>query len=441
MCCITGFIAMVALATAASVADAGENPVLTGKKLGTIFNNDINNIIYALASDTETGPADYRRVIDALLDLQPGVLAQNVGLPDPVIYRSEVATPYPRHLVEISAEVWPGRTDTAQVAYYNRLIEAGTDPLAITVDACRERGVPLVASYRMNAEDWYQHTWRLSDFGRAHPKCRIPGRGCLDPARPEVFEHRMAIFREVVEKYDIAGVEFDFRRWYHMVSNPTENHVVLTRMVRQTRAMLDEVSAKKNKPRMLLGVRVGPSLDSDPSPYLFPGIAYAEKPTNASCRELGLDLRTWVKEGLVDYVCPSLFLATLPGLPLTGEFAELAQGTDVGIYPCLFPKAAWMHEVLGFERPVSLKGDDKALAQYKYDLCTTALQAYRDGADGISSFNWWPHLRNAGVPHPWTEDQCGDGAEAVQTYVYPLLGDPKALSAYLRKPWAVNPGQ
>ena len=46
----------------------------------------------------------------------------------------------------------------------------------------------------------------------------------------------------------------------------------------------------------ILGARVGPSLDAEPSPYLFPGIFYPSKPVNASCRELGLDVRTTLQE-------------------------------------------------------------------------------------------------------------------------------------------------
>ena len=46
----------------------------------------------------------------------------------------------------------------------------------------------------MNGEDFYEYML-LSDFERAHPEWRIPGAGCLDPAVPEVYAHRMKIFR------------------------------------------------------------------------------------------------------------------------------------------------------------------------------------------------------------------------------------------------------
>jgi sialidase-1 len=420
---------------------------LCGKSLGTVFNADDSNVAAALGAEGGN-PVEYLRIYHALLDLKPGLLAQCVGFPDPVVYPSAIATSMDKHLAEVAEMlvadgIWEQHRRDEDAAGMRQLLAAGTDPLKLAVEACRARGVPVVASYRMNAEDFYQHSWRLSDFGRAHPDFRISGAGCLDPAIPEVYEQRMAIFREVAETYDIDGIEFDFRRWYHMVSNPLENHTVLTRLVHETRAMLDEVAARKGRSRMLLGVRVGPSLDSDPSPFLFPGIEYPRKPVNASCRELGLDVKTWISAESVDYVCPALFLGTLPGMPLTREFVDLAAGTSVGIYPFLCGKSAWMHFTLFDDlRPVQRTDDDTALAQYKHDLCTTALAMYEDGADGINTFNWWSHLMDAGVAsEQGITNWGGEGALAIQSYVYPILGEPQALRHYLAQPWAVPPGK
>ena len=415
---------------------------MEGKRLGTIFNSDINNILVACGGEATT-PESYQRAVYAILNMRPGVVAQNVGMPDPVIYRTEVATTWDKYHKQVTELVWPEtKPEVAgqQSAAMRRLLEAGTDPLTLTIEACRQRGTPIVASYRMNAEDFYHGTTLMSDFERAHPEWKIPGADCLDPAVPEVYAHRMDIFREVAERYDIDGIEFDFRRWYHMVSNPLKNHGVLTKMVRETREMLDQVARRKGRAKMLLGARVGPSLDSEPDPFMFPGIYYDQKPTNASCRELGLDVRTWLAEGLVDYICPSLFLASLPGMPLTAELAALAEGTEIGVYPTLWPLAAWEHGI--HEMYITLEPKDrKALALYKDLLCTTALQMYEDGADGISTFNWYSHLHEAYPSLPWPEEpgSSGPGPSLVQTYIYPLLKSRAEIRGYRSQPWAAPP--
>ena len=209
------------------------------RRLGTIFNNDINNIILGMGT---TGTVDtYRQALDAILAAQPGVFAQNVGLPEALLYPTDVDNMLDKHLVEVAKQAWPGRKQAvanaeAQAAFLDQVRAAGTDLLTVTIEACRQRSVPVVADYRMNAEDWYGHTYRLSDFGRAHPEWRIPldpeaqpssadapperWAGCLDPAIPAVFAHRLAIFTEVADRYDIDGIEFDFRRWYRMISEP-----------------------------------------------------------------------------------------------------------------------------------------------------------------------------------------------------------------------------
>ncbi len=432
MTLLTASIVCTALLIAAGASLAQPaNPIeagrFSGKKLGTVFNNDDSNVAWALDEKTATID-DYVKVVNALLDMKPGVLAQCVGYPDPVMYPSKVATRFTKY---ISGEHW--------LDALKRIEGQGGDVFAATIEAAHKRGIPVVVSYRMNAEDFYANSSKISDFGLAHPDWMIPGTPVTDPAIPGVYQHRMEIFAEVARNYDIDGLEFDFRRWYHMVSDPLKNHVVLTQMLRDTRKMLSEVAKAKHRKRLILGVRVGPSLDSEPSPFLFPGIYYDDKPTNASCKELGLDVKTWIKEGLVDYMCPSLFVDFFPGLPLTDEFAKLARGTKTGIYPTIFPNAAWMFGV--GQRTVTLEDKDrKALALYKHDLCATVLEAYADGADGISTFNWSSHMRNAGGKYLYEGfPTSGAGAEAVQTYIYPILGNRKAVEKYMREPWATPP--
>ena len=401
------------------VGTRGASAELPGNRhFGSILNNDATNIMYAGTGENMT-PDEYRKGVGHLLDAKPGVLAQSIGQPDPVFYRSKVATRWDKYW---GAEMGVHLTNRAAPAI-RALAAQDTDPLALTVEVCRQRGVPIVASFRMNAEDMAVRSLHIYDFGRQNMDLRIEGRNCLDPAHPKVYEHRMKIFAEVVENYDIDGLEFDYKRWYFMISNPRENHVILTRMVRETRQMLDEAAKRKGRKRLLLGVRVEPMVAGQLNRADFPGAL--GPPYNRSCEASGLDIRTWIDEGLVDYVCPSHFWPKWPGLPRTAEFVELAKGKNVGIYPTVWPQPAWFKEK---DPPIELD-DEARIKRYKNDLCDLALTCYRDGADGISTYNWLPHHQR-GMQHEPMRPYWGDGDKGLQMQIHSLLSDRAALEAY-----------
>lgn len=397
------------------------------RAFGTIFNNDTNNVLYALdeGEPAETIIATYRSAIRQIAEARPGIMAQNVGNPDPVIYRSQEATAWSKYIKGHESIIM------------NKMLDAGTDPFQVTIDVCKEMGIPVVASYRMNAEDFYEQGLEIQDFGRKHKHLAIPGAFCLDPAHPIVYQHRMAIFREVVEKYDIDGIEFDFRRWTHMISDPLNNHPILTRMVRETRQMLDEVAKRKGKKRMILGARIGPSIDTPQEKANYAGLSAKGRKVDPSCRELGLDVRTWVNEQLVDYLSPSLFWPDWPGLPLTPEFAELVKGKNIGIYPTIFPRPNWLNDSGEFVNrgPIEPWTTD-TLKEYKGGFCNLGLRCYDEGADGVSMYNWYFHLHLSRVPRQWQAYYgYGMGGSAIQKHALSVLGSPAAIRDYQKQPW------
>jgi len=390
------------------------------KNLGSILNNDIDNILYAITSGP-TAAEEYRQAVGHLLDTQPGVLAQNVGMPDPVLYPSQVATGWQEYHTQVTLQVWPdqGPNEAAhEEMVAKQILAAGTDPLTITIEACRQRQIPVLASYRMNAEDFYQGQLELYDFGRRNRHLAIPGRHCLNPAHPEVYEHRMEIFEEVAREYDIDGIEFDFRRWTSMISDPLRNHPILTRMVRQTRDMLDAVARTRGRERLILGARVGPTIAGEPLGE-----------NEMSCRDLGLDVATWVREGLVDYLCPCYFWGHNPGDdPHTAEFAELASAAGVGIYPTVFPYSRWQAENPD-ETSIDLDRPD-LMRRFRDDVVKAALKCYDEGADGVSSYNWVPH-HQPGMTARNIRSGWGLGSARLQMHIHTMLKDEARLRGYL----------
>ena len=157
----------------------------------------------------------------------------------------------------------------------------------------------------------------------------------------------------------------------------------------------------------MLGARVGYSLDGPQAGG-----------SDFSCQDLGLDVKTWIAKGLVDYLCPSYFWPRLPGMPKTAEFVALAKHSRTGIYPTVFPLAKWQEDP---KRTLILDSDKAAMKQLCEDICHAALQGYADGAAGISTFNWVHHMQPGMVKIP-SRDEWGLGSKKVQMFVHPKLG-------------------
>jgi hypothetical protein len=410
------------------------------RSFGSIIHNDGSNLYYGNAGDGCTA-TEYKDAIRTMLEMmRPGMLAQGIAHPDPVLYRTDVATYWSKHLVEVCEAlgdfVRVGEAEKIS-AMLDGFLAEGTDILRMTVDVCHEMGIATVPSYRMAAEDFYHMQGAMSDFNREHPHLRMPGRQVLDPVHVEVYMHLLDIFREMLANYEVDGIELNFRRMGIMISRPLENHPVLTRLVHDVRRLLDDAAERRDCDRLVLGVRVSPMLEG---PYVtkeFPGSHYHQN-ENPSCRDCGLDVPAWVRSGEIDYVAPMLFNTFLPGLPKTREFVELTNGTKVAVYPTLFSTPMWLYPAHGnhvppggkHEPPIGVD-DNERQVRYKNELCDCALKLYEDGADGIGTFNWMGHHQKGVVKDPDRLGRTvGPGGKKVMMRVCSMLGSRTALQEY-----------
>src|SRR5439155_9682006 len=134
------------------------------------------------------------------------------------------------------------------------------------------------------------------------------------------------------------------------------------------------VGRRQGRKRLRLGARVRYSLEGP----------QAGK-SDFSCKDLGLDVKTWIEKGLVDYICHSYFWPRLPGMPKTAEFVALAKDSKTGIYPTVFPYAKWQEDP---KTTLIAETNKVAMRQLRDEICNAGLQGYADGADGLSTFNW-----------------------------------------------------
>jgi len=201
------------------------------------------------------------------------------------------------------------------------LIDAGADPLHVAAERGHELGLKVYGRLEMNAEyapddpnNWMGVAFTGS-FNKQHPEYRIPGTPFLDFAHKEVRAFKLAIFREVVDA-GMDGVYMDFIRKPPYFATPDCN--TMTQFIRDCRSMLDEIGAARGE-HLDIMVRV-------------PFVGYIE---------LGIDWKTWMREGLVDIVVPS-FTRVGPGqqgyqffVPVD-EFVRLGEATGTKVYACIW---------------------------------------------------------------------------------------------------------
>lgn len=151
------------------------------------------------------------------------------------------------------------------------LIQSGHDPLKLVTEAGHDAGMDVYATIRMNDVHSAVPKLRdcLADFKKEHPQFLLgdpDGQGklkrlALNYAYAPVRQHRLAIISELIEKFDIDGIEFDFMRFpfYFPYDSAHAYRHTMTAFIRQARARIDELTADRDRP-FYLGVRVPDTL-------------------------------------------------------------------------------------------------------------------------------------------------------------------------------------
>ena len=212
--------------------------------------------------------------------------------------------------------------------------EAGIDPEEVKIAEARRIGVDFW--FRLAMNDW--HHWGASneetnlwsaDFFVEHPEYLIGEEGAhgwpenlwkvlryfQDFAHEEVRRLRHDLAVEACERYDLDGFLFDFMRCpgYFKKGEEEAGAVLMSDLVRETRSAFERIERDRGRPL---------------------GFAVRVPNTIAGSEGLGLDVRNWVKEGLVDLVVPSCFFGQDTEEDIT-EWVDLVGDTDVLLYPAI----------------------------------------------------------------------------------------------------------
>ncbi|MSP11688.1 MAG: hypothetical protein EXR62_01890 [Chloroflexi bacterium] len=262
------------------------------------------------------------------------------------------------------------------------LLDAGVQPLAVLIEESHRRGMEFIAGFRIN--DNHAHVSIKQGVGAGgsfivnNPQWAVaeepPGdfyklSSPLDFSFPEVREFILSVMTEVVQRFDVDGIEMCFRdHYYFPVDKGRERQPLLTDMVTKIRAMLDAEGRRKGK-RLQLGARVFSTLEE--------------------CQDLGLDVPTWIRTELLDYVCPSDVMYADFNAPYN-EFAALTRVSNCMLYPAIMPWSSWRARKRMGHAPMT-QDNRRALAQNFYGA----------GADGVSIYNHFEVLRFGAISPPF----------------------------------------
>ena len=232
------------------------------------------------------------------------------------------------------------------------LIDQGLDPLQVLIDRAHEKGLEFWADLR------------LATYGGIDARLEIKNGGRYFAER-EVRDHLAGIAQELVCNYASDGLELDFaiangsRASYLRPEDVEEYTPVMTEWVA---GLADEVRSRDGGGTV--GARVYPVEE-------------------LNLRQ-GLDVRTWLAKGIVDFVVPMIYEYNRldPNMPIDW-LIEAAHEHDVSVYGMLQPTVPIQE--------TSLSSDNRVYATIE-QLRAAAASFWTRGVDGLYTwFMRWPH--------------------------------------------------
>lgn len=196
------------------------------------------------------------------------------------------------------------------------LEKEGTDLISASLNRAKQNEMEAFITYRMNDLHFNDTTTHCpivyTDFWYSHPEFWLNDSTigwnaprALDFAHKEVRERKLAIISEQLDKYDmIDGFDLDFMRFivYFKLGEGRHNAPLMTQLVKDIRAKVDEVSAIRGK-KILLSARVPPTIEA--------------------CLDKGLDVQEWIQLGLIDFISIGVHWRGDPALPVANFIDEL----------------------------------------------------------------------------------------------------------------------
>ena len=334
-----------------------------------IYNNDGNDVYKGYAN--YPGPFDASGLDGSTINTENFLKPRSYGLEDTqvttVFYCTGVFNNY-HHTTT-------GVTDTRYRDWAPRLKEfTGKDSLETMVDYIHSIDKEIFWSMRVNdTHDYNGEESHITPWKQEHldylmyrkadlPKMRYGDNrwSAVDFTITEVRQQVYDILADVLTRYDVDGLELDLTRWPLYFKEVTkgikvypENVERMNNLIRTVRDLTEKVSLERGKP-ILLAIYVPDSI--------------------GACYEIGLDVKKWLNEDLVDIVS----IGGSPDENQAGSLPANFQSYKNGVA-----------EYNSYDVPVYIVMDELGYIQENHDEIKEAALMYAAGADGIYLYNYF----------------------------------------------------
>jgi hypothetical protein len=296
---------------------------------------------------------DLLKVSEILISASPDYVAMDAASPDMTNYDSEFGLRY--------------------MGISSPLVEAGFDLYGFMVKRLKEAGIRVLANIRMNDHHgrpaywtpWEREhvAWSLGEDTGARDWKSIGALRHMDYAIEGVRSYRLSIIEEIVERYDIDGIQLDFGRTAPFVSEPKqENGQFMTEFIQNVRLLLDK--SGPDETNKILGTLLPWDIDY--------------------CHAEGLEVNRWVRKGLVNYLSPGEWYYADWNIPQQA-WVDLTKGTDCKFYP-FTPGNVSSYQDFEQGEPSQL-GDNRLLDGPKIRAISD--NYVNQGLDGFAFYNFY----------------------------------------------------
>ena len=267
-----------------------------------------------------------------------------------------------------NVEDWPHLVFRRAHQNAEDLIRQGDDPLRLVCDRAQAVGMKVYPTLLVQQGRGERSSdVRCSDFRFNNTHLEIgavgdlddsfPGLTCLDFKHEEVREERFAIIEETLEKYEVDGFELqlNYSPYYFHPNESETGRQIMTAWIQRVYAAVKRSGFERE-----LAVRIPASIEG--------------------CLSLGLDVRSWLEQEIVDVVIGQ----SLSGPELLDQMTNFhplvaaAQGTKCRIHAAIHSHV-----------------DSDRLGEATIEMVRAAACNYWDqGVDGLYLAHWfgnWPY--------------------------------------------------